>query len=45
VGVALYAFYFSKPKGIGLVWPEPWGEIVAIAIFAALGFLIYRRTK
>lgn len=45
VGVALYAFYFNKPEGIGLHWPEPFGDIIALAIFAALGFLIYRRTK
>jgi hypothetical protein len=45
VGVALYAFYFNKPTGIGLVWPEPWAEIVALAVFAALGFLLFRRTE
>ncbi|MEE9443288.1 MAG: oligopeptide transporter, OPT family [candidate division Zixibacteria bacterium] len=45
VGLALYAFYFEKPTGIGLVWPEPMGEIVSLALFAALGYLLYRRTK
>jgi len=45
VGVALYAFYYGKPEGVGLVWPEPFGEIFALALFAALGYLLYRRTK
>ena len=44
VGIALYAFYFDKPQGIGLNWPEPFGEIVALVLFAALGYLLYRRT-
>jgi hypothetical protein len=45
VGVALYAFYFSKPEGIGIVWAEPWGGLAALAIFGALGYLLYRRTS
>ncbi len=45
VGVALYAFYFGKPGGIGVAWQEPWGELAALAVFAALGYLLYRRTK
>jgi len=45
VGVALYAFYFNKPEGIGLHWPEPFGQIIALVIFAGLGYLLYRRTS
>ncbi len=45
VGVALYAFYFNKPEGLGLHWPEPIGDIVALAVFATLGYFLYRRTK
>ena len=45
VGMALYAFYFDKPTGIGLVWPQPLGEIVALVLFLAIGYLLYRRTK
>jgi putative OPT family oligopeptide transporter len=45
VGVALYAFYLHKPKGIGLVWPEPLGEIVSLLLFGVLGYLLYRRTR
>jgi putative OPT family oligopeptide transporter len=44
VGVALYAFYFNKPTGIGLHWPEPLGQIIALVIFAGLGYLLYKRT-
>lgn len=45
VGLALYALYFDKPTGLGLIWPEPWGEIVALIIFLGMGYLLYRRTK
>jgi len=45
VGVALWAFYFSKPTGVGLTWPEPAGELVALALFALMGYLLFRRTK
>jgi len=45
VGVALWAFYFSKPTGVGLVWPEPAGELVALALFALMGYLLFRRAK
>ncbi len=44
VGVAVYAFYFNKPTGVGLSWPEPMGQVVALVIFGALGYLLYRRT-
>jgi hypothetical protein len=45
VGIALYAFYFNKPQGIGLNWPEPLGEVVALLVFAGLCWLLYRRTR
>ena len=45
VGVALYAFYFNKPKGIGLDWPDPVGGLVALLAFAVMGYILYRRTK
>lgn len=45
VGLALYALYFDKPQGIGLHWTQPWGQIVALIIFLAMGYLLYRRTK
>jgi putative OPT family oligopeptide transporter len=45
VGVALYAFYFNKPEGVGLDWPDPIGGIVALLVFAALGYVLYRRTR
>lgn len=45
VGLALYAIYFDKPTGVGLIWSQPWGEIVALIIFLGTGYLLYRRTK
>jgi putative OPT family oligopeptide transporter len=44
VGIALYAFYLGKPKGIGLDWPEPIGLIISLVLFAGLGYLLFRRT-
>jgi len=43
--VALYAYLFSKPKGIGMGWFPPLGEFVALALFAYLGYMLYQRTK
>jgi uncharacterized oligopeptide transporter (OPT) family protein len=45
VGIALYAFYFDKPRGLGLEWPAPLGEIVALVVFVGLGYLLFRRTR
>ena len=45
VGIALYAFYFGKPAGIGLDWPAPLGEIVSFALFLGLGWLLYSRAS
>jgi putative OPT family oligopeptide transporter len=45
VGVALYASYLGKPGGLGVVWPEPVGDLIALAVFGILGWLIYRRTR
>ncbi|UCG61007.1 MAG: oligopeptide transporter, OPT family [Candidatus Zixiibacteriota bacterium] len=45
VGIALYAFYWGKPQGIGVSWSSPWGELVSLAIFTLLGFLLWRRTR
>ena len=43
--VALYAYIYSKPSGVGLVWSSPWGEIVSFVIFALLGYMLLRRTR
>ncbi|UCE23420.1 MAG: oligopeptide transporter, OPT family [Candidatus Zixiibacteriota bacterium] len=45
VGIALYAFYWGKPQGLGIVWPSPWGELFSLVIFGLLGFLLLKRTK
>jgi hypothetical protein len=45
MGVALWAFYFDKPTGVGLIWPEPAGELVALALFALMGYLLFRRAQ
>jgi putative OPT family oligopeptide transporter len=44
VGIAFYAFYLGKPEGIGVIWPEPLGKMVSLAVFLALGYLLFRRT-
>lgn len=43
--VALYAYIFGKPRGIGMGWLPPLGEFVALALFAYLGYMLYQRTK
>ncbi len=45
VGIAFYAFFFGKPAGIGVHLPEPWGEIVSVALFAALAAYILHMTR
>lgn len=45
VGIALYAFFWSKPGGVGVSWPSPLSEIIALGFFALLGFILIRRTR
>ena len=45
VGIALYAFYWGKPGGVGLVWPWHWSEIISLTLFALLGFMLVKRTR
>jgi len=44
VFIALYAFYFGKPSGIGLTWPAPLGEIVSFGLFVILGWVLFNRS-
>jgi hypothetical protein len=42
VGIALYAFITGKrPEGFGFAFEGHWGELVAVAAFAALGYLLF----
>ena len=45
VGIALYAFYYGKPSGLGLTWPVPLGELVSLALFGLLGYFLVMRTR
>jgi len=45
VGIALYAFFLGKPKGVGELLPGTLGDILSLAIFALLGYLLFRRTR
>jgi putative OPT family oligopeptide transporter len=45
VGIALWAFNFGKPGGIGLTWPVPIGEIVSFVLFALLGYMLFVRAR
>jgi putative OPT family oligopeptide transporter len=45
VGIALYAFFLGKPKGVGFLLPGAPGDILSLAIFALLGYLLFRRTR
>lgn len=45
VGIALYAFYFGKPAGLGLTWPIGLDEIVSFLFFIGLGYFLFRRAK
>jgi putative OPT family oligopeptide transporter len=45
VGIALYAFFLGKPGGIGHILPGTLGDILSLAIFALLGYLLFRRTR
>ncbi len=43
VFIAAYAFFAGKPKGIGLVWPEPIGQFVSLGVFVLLGWVLVKR--
>jgi hypothetical protein len=45
VGVALWAFNFGKPAGLGLQWPVPLGEIVSLWLFIVLAGLLFWRAN
>lgn len=45
VCIAAYAFLHGRPKGIGVHWPEPLGEIVSFVIFLALAGYLYHKTR
>jgi putative OPT family oligopeptide transporter len=45
VGIALYAFFLGKPKGVGQILPGTLGDILSLAIFSLLGYLLFRRTR
>jgi putative OPT family oligopeptide transporter len=46
VGVAAFAFFANRrPEGIGHEWMDPFGSYVSLALFAALGFLLFRSAQ
>jgi putative OPT family oligopeptide transporter len=45
VGIAAYVFFMGKPEGIGLTWPEPFGDIISLCVFALLGYILVRSTR
>jgi len=45
VGIALYAFFLGKPKGVGFLLSGSLGNILSLAIFALLGYILFRRTR
>ncbi|HPG41669.1 MAG TPA: oligopeptide transporter, OPT family [bacterium] len=46
VCIAAFAFFAGKPRGIGLEWAEPWGQVVSLGVFILLGaWLVNRATR
>lgn len=45
VGIALFAFYFGKPLGINIPWPDTIGILFSLLAFTILAYLIYARSK
>ena len=45
VGIALYAFFLGRPEGIGHILPGTLGDILSLAIFAMLGYILFHRTR
>lgn len=45
VAIALYAFFYGRPKGFGVHWPEPWGYIVSFGLFIILAVYLYHKTR
>ncbi len=45
VGIALYAFFYGKPQGLGIGWPHPWGEVVSAAAFGLLAAYLLHMTR
>ena len=45
VGIALYAFFLGKPEGVGRILSGTPGDVLSLAIFAMLGYTLFRRTR
>jgi len=46
VGVAVYAsLQGAKPEGFGITMGEPYGTIVALAVFTGLGYLLFASSR
>ena len=43
--IAAYAFFAGKPQGLGWAFRGTFGEFVALAVFALLGFYLVRKTR
>ncbi len=45
VGIAIYAFFVGKPKGLGSSWLGSFADIFSLALFILLGYFLFRSTK
>jgi putative OPT family oligopeptide transporter len=45
VAIALYAFFYGRPRGLGFHWPEPWGQLVSFGLFLVLAVYLYHKTR
>jgi putative OPT family oligopeptide transporter len=44
VGIAIYAFFVGKPKGLGSSWLGSSADIFSLALFILLGYFLFRST-
>jgi len=45
VAVAAYAFLYGRPKGLGIHWTEPWGQLLSFGVFLVLAAYLYHMTR
>jgi putative OPT family oligopeptide transporter len=45
VAIAAFAFLYGRPKGLGIHWTEPWGQLISFGVFLLLAIYLYHMTR
>ncbi len=43
--IAAYAVIAGRPQGLGIQWPHPVGDFIALGVFILLGFYLFKKAQ